>query len=127
MLAVEQRLVSKGSGLQLRVMQPGGKQTEDQHFSEIILTYVTVVAHPSRKAGTVISTNHIFAIVSIEARLSPTLVNVCKVETRDTKTGNKKPHHQAQLCYTHPTKNKVFTCLDISLKFTLLYSVVPWC
>lgn len=45
----------------------------------MILTDVTVLAHPSRKAGTVISTNQVFARVSIEARLDPrTLKNVCK-------------------------------------------------
>lgn len=37
---------------------------------------VTVVAHPSMKARTVISTNHIFARVSIEARLPHTLINI---------------------------------------------------
>lgn len=44
----------------------------------LILTDVTVLAHPSTKAGTVISTNQIFARVSIEARLFQALVNVCK-------------------------------------------------
>lgn len=37
---------------------------------------VTVLAHPSMKAGTVISTNQVFARVSIEARLHRTLINV---------------------------------------------------
>lgn len=37
---------------------------------------VTVLANPSTKAGTVISTNQVFARVSIEARLPRTLINV---------------------------------------------------
>lgn len=43
-----------------------------------ILTDVTALARPSRKAGAVKSTNQIFASVSIEARLPQTLINVCK-------------------------------------------------
>jgi len=59
------------------------KEAEDLRFSGLILTDVTVLAHPSTKAGTVISTNQVFARVSIEARLPCTFINVCKVEMRD--------------------------------------------
>lgn len=44
---------------------------------EEILTDVTVLSSPSLKAVTVISTNQIFARVSIFARLPHTLIHVC--------------------------------------------------
>lgn len=47
---------------------------------EEILTDVTVLSGPSLKAVTVISTNHVFARVSIYARLPHTLICICESE-----------------------------------------------
>lgn len=47
----------------------------------MILTDVTVLAGPSSIAGTVISTDQVFARVSIEAWVPHTLISVCGVKT----------------------------------------------
>lgn len=60
-------------------------EAEDQRDAGLILTDVTVLANPSTKAGTVISANQVFARVSVEAGLPRALINVCRMETRDTR------------------------------------------
>lgn len=80
---VSQKLASEdhfGPNSANRKAKRGQRATD---FAGLILTDVTVLAHPSTKAATVISTNQVFARVSIEARLLRTLINVCKLETRD--------------------------------------------
>ncbi len=47
---------------------------------EEILTDVTVLSGPSLKAVTVISTNHVFARVSIYTRLPNTFICICERE-----------------------------------------------
>ena len=77
---VEQKLAGdEGGALAPTLPQAGGKRPKTGDSARLILTDVTVPAHPSAKAGTDISTNQVFARVSIDARLDPrTLINVCK-------------------------------------------------
>lgn len=49
---------------------------------EEILTDVTVLSGPSLKAVTVISTNQVFARVSVNARLPHTLIYICGLRER---------------------------------------------
>lgn len=63
--------------------ESGGTVSKGEH--EEILTDVTVLSSPSLKAVTVISTNQIFASVSIFARLPHTLIHVCGLREKKSK------------------------------------------
>lgn len=75
MSAVERGKRRKTVSTPKSVVVSCGTVSREEH--EEILTDVTVLSSPSLKAVTVISTNQIFARVSIFARLSHTFIYVC--------------------------------------------------
>lgn len=101
-------------------MEKGSRGSGEEH--EKILTDVTVLSGPSLKAVTVISTNHVFARVSIYTRLPHTLICICEsqgeragrflVDSVDFPTGgraeneSKRGVEESEMLFCNPTTIK---------------------